>query len=97
MTTGTRHFYAAHNTRADLIQGNRGFANTWEISRFATREDRDAFVAEMENKAGQAVTRKEAEDLYRGCFRCTGADVPAGGLFGDDGFGMSRFWNESMA
>ena len=32
-----RTYYAAHNAYADLGNGNRGFANTWEISRHATR------------------------------------------------------------
>ena len=87
-------FYAAHNTHADINNGNRGFLNTWEISRFATRAERDAFVDKYENRNAKPVTRKEAEIIYRGCYLSVGEPVPAGGLFGADRYGMTNFWNE---
>lgn len=87
-------FYAAHNTHADIRNGSRGFANTWEISRFSSKSDRDAFVAKFENKDARPVTRKEAIRLYAENYSSVGKDVPAGGLFGADRFGQTNFWNE---
>lgn len=91
----TKTFYAAHNTRADLDNGNHGFRNTWEVSRFPTKADRDAFVAKYANKLGKPVSRREAEGIFRDYYLSTGNDMPKGGLFGLDGYGQSRFWNEN--
>ena len=92
-----RCFFAAHNSRADLSNGNRGFLNTWEVSRFPSTEARDVFVSKYENQAGKPVTRKEAESLFRENYLSTGKEIPAGGLFGADRFGMTNFWNEINA
>lgn len=91
-----RTYYATHNTRADLANGNRGFLNTWAVSRFDTRDSRDAFVAEHDNQLARAVTRKEAEQIWRDGFLCVGSTPPPGGLFGPDAAGISpsNFWNE---
>lgn len=86
--------YAAHNTRADLNTGDRGFVNTWEISRFATRAERDAFIERYAHKLAMPVTRKQAITIYARCFECEGKPVPKGGLFGVNQYGDSRFWNE---
>ncbi len=87
-------YYAAHNTRADLNNGNHGFLNTWEVSRFPTKSERDAFVARMDNKKAKAVTRDEANRIWRGTYLSVGEAIPRGGLFGDNRFGDSHFWNE---
>jgi hypothetical protein len=84
-------FYATYNIYADLDRGNRGFANTWEVARFATREERDAFVAMESNRRARAVTRKEAVQIWRGAYLCVGRKPPRGGLFGPDGFGPFPF------
>lgn len=88
-------FYAAHNIYANLINGNRGFLNTWAVSRFATRAERDAFVDRYSNKDAKAVSSKEAVDIWQGTYLCVGEDVPAGGLFGVSRFGDTHFWNEN--
>lgn len=90
-------FYAAHNSHADLYNGNHGFANTWEVSRFKTRQERDAFVEKMSNHKARAVTRKRAAEIWEGCFLCVGDKVPVGGLFGvakEQSGPWSPFWNE---
>ena len=94
-------YYAKHNTRADLNNGNHGFLNTWVVSRFKTRKERDSFVVEYENQLAEAVTRKEAEATFRGGFECVGKPVPRGGLFGppDADFWKGHnenFWNENF-
>ena len=92
-------FYAAHNTHADINNGNRGFLNTWEVSRFSTKTERDAFVSKFENKNARACTRKEAVDFWRGQFLSVGKDIPRGGLFADSNEKTERynsnFWNET--
>lgn len=88
-------FYAAHNTRADLDNGNHGFRNTWEVSRFETKADRDEFVSKRTNQLAKAVTRRAAEGIFRDHYDCTGETMPSGGLFGTDAYGQSRFWNEN--
>ncbi len=87
-------FYAAHNSNADLRSGNRGFANTWEVSRFSSRSDRDAFVEEFENQLARPVTRAEAVALWRSQFETVGKPIPKGGLFKANRFGSSEFYNE---
>lgn len=87
-------FYAAHNTRANVNTGDRGFINTWEISRFETRAERDAFVGRYAHKLAKPVTRKEAIVIFARCFECVGKPVPKGGLFGVDRYGVGYFWNE---
>lgn len=89
-------YYAAHNTHTDLNTGDHGFANTWEISRFATRAERDAFVERLSHKMARPVTDKEAIAIFARCYECEGKPVPQGGLFGDEGnrYGTSYFWNE---
>jgi hypothetical protein len=93
----TKHFYAAHNLKADLRNGSRGFLNTWEVSRFSSRKDRDAFVEKYENQMAKPVTRKEAGEIYASGFLSVGQKVPTGGLFGADRHGESNFWNELNA
>lgn len=88
-------FYAAHNTRADLMNGDQGFLNTWEISRFANRADRDTFVAKHDNKKAKPVSRVAAAAIFAGCYLSVGEDVPRGGLFGE-GADQGRFWNEAQ-
>ena len=88
----TKHFYAAHNTKADLREGVRGFINTWEVLRFKTRELRDEFVDKMSNVLAKPMTRKEAAEIYAAGFRCEGKPVPTGGLFGHRR--DTPFWNE---
>ena len=90
-----RAYYAAHNAGADVVNGNDGFANTWEVSRFRSRAERDAFVVRHDNQRARAVTRKDAEATYRDGYLSVGAEVPAGGLFGADAYGLTNFWNES--
>jgi hypothetical protein len=86
-----RFFYAAHNSRANLSEGNRGFLNTWEVSRFPSRAKRDAFVDQMSNMLAEPCSRERAIRIYADNFRCVGKPVPRGGLLADpDGF-----WNES--
>ena len=87
-------YYAIHNTHADLANGYTGFSNTWEISRFETKVDRDAFVEKMENKNAKAVTRKQAIEYFNATYLSVGKEVPVGGLFGQPAFGGSYFWNE---
>lgn len=94
-------FYATHNTHADLRNGNRGCANTWEVSRFETRQQRDAWVESRSNQMARAVKRAEAVTVYAGGFACVGRTVPRGGLFGPagdgrGGHGDSNFWNEQQ-
>lgn len=89
--------YAAINLRADINAGNRGFINTWEIAKFDTKAERDAFVAKNGNRAAKAVTRKEAEAIYADCFLSVGETVPVGGLFGNDTYGYGRFYVEEEA
>ena len=86
--------YAVHNTHADMNNGSHGFLNTWEVSRFATGAERDAFVANLENKKARAITRREAIEIWRGAYLSVGKAIPAGGLFtaSDD----TRFWNENQ-
>jgi hypothetical protein len=91
----TMKFYAAHNAYADINKGSRGFLNTWEISRFSSRSDRDAFVEKYQNKDAKPVTRKAAIELFAGNYLSVGKVVPVGGLFGR--FGQSNFWNELYA
>ena len=67
-------FYATFDPRADLSNGSRGFANTVKVCRFETRADRDAFVADRENQAAAACTRKEAAEVF--------ASVHSRALFG---------------
>lgn len=76
--------YAALNAYADVRNGNHGFANTWRLARFETRAARDSWVAKYENKDARAVTRREAESMFRANYHCTGKPVPVGGLFGPD-------------
>ena len=90
-----KHYYAAHNICANRLNGDYGFLNTWEVSRFKSKADRDAFVAEYDNKNARVVTRKEASAIFDRCYTSNGKDVPKGGLFGTDDYGLSRFWNES--
>ena len=78
-------YYATYNSRADLINGSRGFRNTWEIVRCGTAAKRARFIAEWANMDARTVTRAEAEAIYRDGYRSTGAAVPAGGLFGGAG------------
>jgi hypothetical protein len=82
-------YYAALNRYADLDNGNRGFANSWEIARFNSRSERDAFVMQYANNAARAVTRRDAERIYRDNYISVGRTVPQGGLFGYDG---ANFW-----
>lgn len=84
-----RHYYAIHNTHADRNRGDAGFANTWEVSRFPNRAARDAFVDYRWNQRARAVTRRQAERVYRDSYTVVGAAVPFGGLFG-----QRQFWNE---
>lgn len=77
-----KHYYAALNVRADLNNGNQGFANTWEIARFFTKAQRDAFVDKEANRRARAVTRKGAAAIFAGNYEAVGKPVPAGGLFG---------------
>ncbi len=84
-------FYAAHNTRADLQNGNHGFLNTWEISRFKTNAERKSFIKEYENQGAKPVSRKEAKNIFDGTFLCVGEKVPVGGLFSSDN---NFFWWE---
>lgn len=98
----TRHYYAAHNTYADLRNGNHGFLNTWEVSRFPSREARDVFVDLYSDQLAKPVTRREAEGIWRGTYLCVGDTPPRGGLFAThDRWGWrlqgSRFWNEEQA
>jgi hypothetical protein len=82
-------YYAAFNRYADLNSGNRGFANSWEIARFDSRSARDEFVMQYANHAAKAVTRRDAERIYRNNYISVGRTVPPGGLFGYDG---ANFW-----
>lgn len=77
-----KHYYAALNTRADLDNGNQGFANTWEIARFLTKAQRDAFVSKEANRRAHAVTRKGAAAIFARNYEAVGKPVPPGGLFG---------------
>ena len=65
-------YYAAHNTHADLLNGNRGFLNSWEISRFDSAAERAAFVEKYENKNARALTRSEAESLWKSQYTSVG-------------------------
>lgn len=87
----TKFFYAAENTRADLRNGNHGFANTWAIGRFASRRERDEYVAANGDRLARAVSRKEAASIWAAKYRCVGQKVPTGGLFGRDKYGDSNF------
>lgn len=86
----TEMFYAVMNARADLNNGNRGFANTWNVARFETRAARDAFVAENGNRLARAATRKEAAEVWAAQYTCVGETVPVGGLFNAP-YGQDRF------
>ena len=89
-------YYAALNTRANLSEGNRGFMNTWEIAQFSTRQARDAWVNDNENRLAEAVTRKDAERLWAGGYLCIGEPVPKGGLFRQVCLGNYRFYNSDQ-
>jgi len=82
-------YYATLNLYADLDNGNSGFANTWEIARFDSRSERASFVAEYANNDAKAVTRRDAERIYRDNYISDGRAVPHGGLFGHNG---TNFW-----
>jgi hypothetical protein len=86
-------FYAKHNAYA--TETSSGFANTWEISRFADRLARDKFVEAMAHKGAQSTTRADAIDTFAGNYRSVGKDVPRGGLFGEQRLG-SNFYNENV-
>jgi hypothetical protein len=77
-------YYATTNANANLRNGNRGFANDHQFWSFETKSDRDAFVERCWNRNAKAVTRKEAERLFRSQFYCVGKTPPSGGLFGGD-------------
>lgn len=89
-----RYFYAAHNSRANLREGNQGFLNTWQISRFKSKGERDAFVKEYENQRAYALTRREADQLFRSQYECVGREPPAGGLFASNRAPYELFSNE---
>ncbi len=89
-------YYATHNIYANLVNGNRGFANSWEVSRFKTRAEREAFIEKYENKAARAVSRDEASKIFRDTYLCVGKEPPTGGLFGGDKYAqIGHFWNEA--
>ncbi|PPQ34947.1 hypothetical protein SAMN06265338_1331 [Rhodoblastus acidophilus] len=73
------YFYAAHNSYADIENGNRGFCNTMEVSRFKTKAERDAFVEKYENQDSRACTRKRAIKIWRNNYLSVGEPVPSGG------------------
>ena len=50
-------FYAAINSRA--TETSVGFANTWGVLGFATRQMRDAYVKRATDMATRAITSKE--------------------------------------
>jgi hypothetical protein len=89
-------YYAAHNPRADLAKGDRGFANTWEISRFRTKAERTAFILQHENQRARAVTRQDAQDIWVNNYRSVGIQLPDYSLFAKTKYG-SNFWNENQA
>lgn len=86
--------YAKHNTRADLDSGNHGFLNTWEISRFDTKAERDQFVDANSNQKATAITRNQAGVAFAATFICVGEKPPVGGLFAENKYGDTNFWNE---
>lgn len=90
-------FYATHNSYADRNNGSFGFLNSWEVSRFPTRGERDAFVARFENKLARPITRASAGYIWRRNYLCVGAPVPRGGLFPRDDIEpeRDRFFNEA--
>ncbi len=81
-------YYWTFNPYADLRNGNRGFMNTRQIGRCATKDERAKLIDLRENQNARAVTRKEAEEIFRGNYTSIGAKVPRGGLFGDE----ENFW-----
>ena len=88
------YYYAAHNRHADVINGNKGFLNSWEISRFKARWARDLFVKRYTNKAAKAVNRREASHIWRDQYLSVGKNPPKYGLFYEDERTISYFWNE---
>lgn len=75
------HYYATHNPLTDLARGVEGSPKGWKITRFHNTSERDAFVEKHDNQRGQAVTRIQANRIWRDTFLCRGEEPPVGGLF----------------